>query len=85
MKAVQLVRWQAEPELRDVKPPQALPGGVVLLATQAGEIVRSTDDGKSFARLQPARPMAYYGVMGAAGGKAVLVGSEGVRVEAARD
>jgi len=62
-----------------------LPGGVVLLATQAGEIVRSTDDGKSFARLQPARPMAYYGVMGAAGGKAVLVGSEGVRVEAARD
>jgi hypothetical protein len=29
--------------------------------------------------------MAYYGVMGAAGGKAVLVGSEGVRVEAARD
>ncbi len=62
-----------------------LPGGVVLLATQGGEIVRSLDAGKTFARLPSARPMAYYGVMGVPGGKAVLVGSEGVRVEAARD
>jgi len=62
-----------------------LTGGAILLATQAGEIVRSLDAGKTFARLKPARPMSYNGVMSAPGGKAVLVGSEGVRVEAAHD
>ncbi|MGM9488212.1 WD40/YVTN/BNR-like repeat-containing protein [Ideonella sp. YS5] len=62
-----------------------LPGGAILLATQAGELVRSLDAGKTFARLKSARPMAYYGVTGAPGGKAVVVGSEGARVEAASD
>jgi len=62
-----------------------LPGGAILLATQAGEIVRSVDAGKTFARLNTARPMAYYGVVGAPGGNALLVGSEGARVEAAHD
>jgi photosystem II stability/assembly factor-like uncharacterized protein len=63
-----------------------LPGGAILLATQGGDIVRSVDAGKTFNRLKPARrPMAYYGVAGAAGGKAVVVGSEGARVEPVRD
>jgi photosystem II stability/assembly factor-like uncharacterized protein len=62
-----------------------LPGGIILLATQAGEIVRSLDAGKTFTKLKPARPMAYYGVMGAPGGKAVMVGSEGARIEAVHD
>jgi photosystem II stability/assembly factor-like uncharacterized protein len=62
-----------------------LPGGAILLATQAGEIVRSLDAGKTFARLKPARPMAYYGLAGAPGGNAVVVGSEGARVESAHD
>ena len=62
-----------------------LPGGAILLATQAGEIVRSLDAGKTFTPLKPARPMAFYGVTGAPGGKAVVVGSEGARVEAVHD
>ena len=57
-----------------------LPGGAILLATQAGEVFRSLDAGKTFTRLKPARPMAYYGVMSAPGGKAVMVGSEGARI-----
>ena len=36
MKAVQLVRWQAEPELRDVEAPEAAPGGVVVAVEGAG-------------------------------------------------
>ena len=36
MKAVQLVRWQAEPELREVEPPEPPPGGVVLKVEAAG-------------------------------------------------
>jgi photosystem II stability/assembly factor-like uncharacterized protein len=62
-----------------------LRGGAIVLATQAGEIVRSVDGGKTFARTKTARPMSYYGVMSADSGEVVLVGSEGVRVEAARD
>lgn len=62
-----------------------LPGGAILLTTQAGEIVRSLDAGKTFARLKPARPMAYYGVTGTPDGTAVVVGSEGARVEAIND
>jgi len=58
-----------------------LPGGAILLATQAGEMVRSLDAGKTFNRMMPARAMAFYGVTGTPGGKAVLVGSEGARVE----
>lgn len=62
-----------------------LPGGGILLATQSGEIARSLDAGKTFGRLKPARPMAYYGVMSSPSGGVVLAGSEGVRVETARD
>ncbi len=36
MKAVQLVRWQAEPELREVEAPEAAPGGVVVEVEGAG-------------------------------------------------
>ncbi len=36
MKAVQLVRWQAEPELREVEAPEASPGGVVVEVEGAG-------------------------------------------------
>jgi propanol-preferring alcohol dehydrogenase len=36
LKAVQLVRWQAEPELREVEPPAAPPGGVVVRVEGAG-------------------------------------------------
>jgi alcohol dehydrogenase, propanol-preferring len=36
LKAVQLVRWQAEPELREVEPPEAPPGGLVLKVEGAG-------------------------------------------------
>jgi propanol-preferring alcohol dehydrogenase len=36
LKAVQLVRWQAEPELRDVEPPEPGPGGVLVKVEGAG-------------------------------------------------
>lgn len=62
-----------------------LPGGAILLATQSGDMVRSLDAGRTFDRVRPERPMAYYGVTGSAGDKAVVVGSEGVRVETLHD
>lgn len=62
-----------------------LPGGEVLLATQGGEVLRSGDQGKTFAAVKPARPMAYYGIIGSpqAGSRSglVLAGSEGVRAD----
>ena len=36
MKAVQLVRWQAEPELQEVEAPEPAPGGVVVKVEGAG-------------------------------------------------
>jgi photosystem II stability/assembly factor-like uncharacterized protein len=58
-----------------------LPGGEVLLATQGGEVLRSLDHGKTFAAVKPARPMAYYGIIGSPQGGVVLAGSEGVRAD----
>lgn len=61
-----------------------LPNGEILLATQAGEIVRSLDGGKTFSGVKVAQPMANYGITRSAQGGIVLAGSEGVRVDLGR-
>lgn len=55
--------------------------GSILLVTQAGEIVRSRDQGRTFGPVARSNPMAYYGISGSPQGGVVLVGSEGVRLD----
>jgi photosystem II stability/assembly factor-like uncharacterized protein len=59
----------------------ALPDGSIVLAIQAGAVVRSTDHGKTFAPVKLEQPMAYYGITRSTQGAIVLAGSEGVRRE----
>ncbi|MDD3352049.1 YCF48-related protein [Zoogloea sp.] len=58
-----------------------LPGGEVLLITQAGAVTLSRDGGKSFQPIKTSRPMAYFGVAPTKDKRIVLVGAEGVRLE----
>lgn len=55
--------------------------GSILLVTQSGGIMRSTDNGRTYNSVNAERPMAYYGISSSPKGGIVLVGSEGVRIE----
>lgn len=74
--------WQALPRVvqRSLVAGAALPDGSLLLAAQDGRLLRSTDQGKTFAIVQPqaGEPVAAMALSG--GGKAVLAGAGGVRV-----
>lgn len=58
-----------------------IPDGAIVLVTQAGGILISHNQGISFVRVSPARPMRYYGVMAIDKSHVALVGAEGVRQE----
>lgn len=58
-----------------------LPGGGVLLTTQAGAVTLSRDGGKTFQSLKTSRPMAYFGLAPMDDKRIVLVGADGVRLE----
>lgn len=58
-----------------------LPGGGILLTTQAGGVNISRDGGKHFQPVKTSRPMAYFGLAPMDDKKIVLVGAEGVRLE----
>lgn len=55
--------------------------GTVVLATQAGTLERSSDNGKTFSTVETKRPMPYYGIVESASGEFVLVGAAGIRAE----
>jgi photosystem II stability/assembly factor-like uncharacterized protein len=59
-----------------------LPDHKIALATQAGALYVSQDQGKSFAPIKPDKPMNYYGVHAAGQGRIALSGPDGVRLEA---
>lgn len=58
-----------------------LPGGGILLTTQAGAVNASRDGGKTFLPAKTSRPMAYFGLAAMDDKRIVLVGAEGVRLE----
>ena len=58
-----------------------LSDGVIVLASQGGQVLVSRDQGRSFKRASSIAPLPFHGVAGAAAGKVALVGARGVRVE----
>lgn len=55
-----------------------LSDGSLVLATQAGEVLRSTDQGRSFKALTVAHPFPFSSVAQAANGELVLSGARGI-------
>ena len=70
------------PEQAGITGGTVIDGKRMVLATQAGKLLVSDDAGTSFQPVKPARPMSYFGISAAPGGRVALVGSEGVQVEA---
>lgn len=61
-----------------------LPGGQVVLVTQAGTIEVSRDMGRTFSPIKANHPMSYYDVAPRADGELILAGAEGMRIEKVR-
>lgn len=58
--------------------------GALLLASQAGAVLRSDDQGKSFKPLESVRPYLFAGLSQADGDKVAIVGMSGVQIVPAR-
>lgn len=58
-----------------------LADGRIALVTQAGNILISNNQGKSFSNWKPTQPMPYYGVALIGERRLIMVGSSGPRVE----
>lgn len=58
----------------------ALDDGRLVFVTQGGVILSSTDRGETFDVVRPAKPMSYFAVCAAGGGKLAVVGADGIRV-----
>lgn len=59
----------------------ALPDGRIVLASQGGQVLISANQGKSFAALPVAKPMAFAGIVSVGAGGVALAGSAGVAIE----
>lgn len=79
-------RWSRVPisNLAGVTSGTQLPGGQVVLVTQAGTIEISRDMGRTFSPFKAAHPMSYYDVAPGADGELILAGAEGMRIEKVR-
>lgn len=55
--------------------------GRVVLVTLGGRILLGSAEGNALARVQPSKPMPYFGVVAADAGSIAVVGAAGVRVE----